>query len=317
MRRSARLPKLAGAVLLATALAACAQTAAQAPLASANGTGADKGSDAAPDGMRWQYGSGEAAGATIQAWHALADYALDQAQESPAQSVIMGLPAADGGMMTASTNCANEDGTRKPYAIIADADETVIQNLGFAYWQALHDGAYDSDVWADYMATGAPQIAPVPGAVAGIKRLRDGGVTVIFNTNRDNIYADGTIAMIEAAGLGTAVHGRDLFLRGDDDMASRKDGRRAHVAAQYCVLALAGDNLGDFADIFNFSDLPVQERRQLANEGALAQLWGRGWFMMPNASYGAWKAGSIDDVFAPRSRWQPGSTPPPIMDAGQ
>lgn len=305
MRQPARLLKIAGATLLAAGSVACAQTAAQAPIANTSDVTQSIGDQSAPDGKRWQYGSGEAAGATIQAWRALADYALARAQDMPAQSVVMGMPGEDDGITTGSVSCIAPDGARKPYAVIADADDTVIQNLGFAYWQAIHDGAYDREVWADYMAHGAPHIAPVPGAVTGIRRLREGGIAVIYNTNRDNIYVTGTVAMIEAAGLGTPVHGRDLFLRGDDDMGSRKDGRRADIASKYCVLALAGDNLGDFADIFNFSDLPILERRQLAARGSLAQLWGNGWFMMPNASYGAWKKGTIHDVFAPEARWQP------------
>jgi len=305
MRRIAWSIPIAGVAFLAIASAGCAQTVASPAVASVNDVEMAAGDLPAPDGKRWQYGSGEAAAATILAWRSLAAYAAARAAEQPEYSVVMGLPNANGGTTTGSVSCTAADGTQKPHAIIADADDTAIQSLGFAYWQAMNDGAFDAQVWADYMATGAPQIAPVPGAMTGIRQLRDAGIAVIFNTNRDNIHADGTIAMIEATGLGTVVHGRDLFLRGDDELGSRKDGRRAHVAAQYCVLALAGDNLGDFADIFNFSDLPVLERRKLAARGPLARLWGNGWFMMPNASYGAWKTGSINDIFPPKARWQP------------
>ncbi len=291
--------------MVATGLIGCAQTTEQTAIITDDVAVINEADQPAPEGKRWQYGSGEAAGATIQAWRALADYALARAAEAPEESVIMGLPDDAGGITTGSVPCTAADGRRKPPAIIADADDTAIQNQGFAYWQAMNNGAYDANVWADYMATGAPQVTPVPGAVTGIKRLREGGITVIFNSNRDNIYASGTIAMIEAAGLGTVEHGRDLFLRDDDDMGNRKDGRRAHVAEKYCVLALAGDNMGDFADIFNFSALPVLERRKLAARGDLAQLWGNGWFMMANASYGAWNKGTVHDVFAPETRWQP------------
>ena len=39
--------------------------------------------DPASDPMRWTYGSGEAAGASIQAWRALADYAIAAAAKKP------------------------------------------------------------------------------------------------------------------------------------------------------------------------------------------------------------------------------------------
>ena len=40
--------------------------------------------DPAPDPMRWTYGSGEAAAASIQAWRAMADYAFAMAAKKPA-----------------------------------------------------------------------------------------------------------------------------------------------------------------------------------------------------------------------------------------
>jgi len=93
-------------------------------------------------------------------------------------------------------------------------------------------------------------------------------------------------------------------------MGSRKDGRRAAIAAKYCVVALAGDNLGDFADLFNERDLAPLARRELAARGAVARLWGNGWFALPNPVYGAAIKGSIDEVFPPDARWEPEGTTP-------
>ena len=39
------------------------------------------------------------------------------------------------------------------------------------------------------------------------------------------------------------------------------------------MIAVAGDNLGDFADVFNYSDLGVQARRELAARGEFALAW--------------------------------------------
>ena len=62
----------------------------------------------------------------------------------------------------------------------------------------------------------------------------------MFNTNRNAKNAAETIAAIRAAGLGEAVHGETLFLKGDDGQGSAKDGRRATIAAKYCVIAMVG-----------------------------------------------------------------------------
>lgn len=298
------------AALVTVLLAGCAsaptpeaQLPVAAPAPAPAPVAAAPGERPAPDTMRWLYGSGEAAGASIQAYRMLADYAIAQAKAAPEQSAMMGLPGAEGGVGTVS--CRNADGSRKPPAVVFDADETVILNSGFEYWQATHDGAYDAKVWERWARDGAPFVAPVPGAVTGLRRLREAGITPVFNTNRTSDTADGTIAALAAAGLGDAVHGETLFLRGDDAMGSGKDGRRATIAARYCVIALAGDNLGDFADMLNASALGVQQRRALTARGELAQLWGNGWFMLPNPVYGASIRGTIDEVFPSEVRWSP------------
>jgi len=298
--------RTAPACFAALALAGCA-TQAVPPATSAPAAPAAKtpdGNAAAPDSMRWLFGSGEAAAVSIQAWRMLADYVDVQVAAGTDQSVPMGLPGAEGGVARAS--CKADDGTAKPYAAVFDVDETVLLNLGYEYWQAATGGGFDAKAWDAWERTGVTQAAPVPGAVTGLRRIRAAGVTVVFNTNRDAANATNTVAALKANGLGDAVHGETLFLQGDDSTGSAKDGRRAMIAAKYCVIALAGDNLGDFADLLNERSRSVTDRRQLAARGDLAALWGNGWFAIPNPVYGASIRGSVDDVFPPAARWTPG-----------
>ena len=112
-----------------------------------------------------------------------------------------------------------------------------------------------------------------------------------------------TETALNEAGLGPAVHGETLFLKGDDAMGSGKDGRRWSIAAKYCVIAMGGDQLGDFFDAFNARGLPVPERRQAASRGWAAQMWGNGWFALPNPVYGSGLRGTIDEVFPTGKRW--------------
>ena len=260
--------------------------------------------DPAPDSKRWTYGSGEAAAASIQAWRALADYVIEAAARKPATSVPLGLPGAAGGVAT--TPCAG-----KPPAVVLDADETAILNTGYEYWLTRGNpgGGATFESWAE---TGAAQTRPVPGAVTGVRRLREAGITVIFNSNRPASVATGTIRALEAAGLGRAVHRETLFLIGDDPLGSNKDGRRELISDRFCVLALGGDNLGDFAHTLNDPAQTLQQRRERAARGDIAQLWGNGWFMIPNAAYGAWQKGTVGDVFPRDVRWEPRA--PAIME---
>lgn len=291
--------------LSALALAACQTTpAAQTPVASAD----------APDTMQWLYGSGEAAGASIQAWRSLADYAIARSRERKVPtSVAMGI----GGEVAEPQSCAIGD-SWKPLAVVFDVDETVLLNLGYEYWSAKTGNSYSRETWKLWEETGASYVKPVPGAVTGLRRLREAGITPVFNTNRQ-YSAEGAAKAIAAAGLGETVHRDTLYLRGDDGTTSGgKDGRRALIAERYCVVALAGDNLGDFADVFNDDELPAAERRELAARGDLAQLWGNGWFVLPNPVYGDSLEGTVDEVFPEGTRWSPETVPaaPAIMNKG-
>ncbi len=291
-------------LMLATctvALAGCA-TVDTAPVARPAAVGDEQ---PAPDTMRWLYGSGEAAAASIQTWRQIADYTIMVSrQRKMPHAVPMGLPEGKHGGVGAPS-CMKADGTTKPFAAVFDVDETVLLNTGYEYWQALTGQPFSADEWRQWENNGAGIAQPVPGAVTGLRRLREAGITVVYNTNRDAGSVAGTIAAIEAAGIGPAVHGDTLFLRGDDEMGSRKDGRRAAIAEKYCVIAMGGDNLGDFADILNADESAIAARRTMVARGEYAQLWGNGWFLVPNPVYGAWQKGNLGEVFPPEAQWKP------------
>ncbi len=245
--------------------------------------------------FQYLYGSAEAAALSVESWHTLVDYARQRVRHRPKDSVVL----APGATFEAPrfVPCGH-----KPIAAVFDVDETVILNLGLESWAALGypSGGGVSTRWAQ---TGANAVAPVPGAVYGINTLRKMGVTVIFNTNRSTKDADGTADAIAAAGLGRPVHLKTLFLAGDDDMGPRKDGRRWTIAKKYCVITLAGDQLVDISDVFSPPGIAVADRRQSASRGWVAQMWGNGWFVLPNPVYGSGLRGTIDDIFPADKRW--------------
>ncbi|HST36630.1 MAG TPA: acid phosphatase, partial [Allosphingosinicella sp.] len=94
-----------------------------------------------------------------------------------------------------------------------------------------------------------------------------------------------------------------LFLQGDVAPGSAKDPRRAEIASRYCVIAMAGDQLGDFSDLFNARSLAVPDRRRYATTQPFASLWGGGWFILSNPVYGPGLRGTFDDVFPAERRW--------------
>ena len=73
------------------------------------------------------------------------------------------------------------------------------------------------------------------------------------------------------------------------------------------MIALAGDQLGDFSDLFR---IQVNARRAAVQSDALSALWGNGWFVLSNPVYGAGLSGTREEVFPAAVRWTaPGAAP--------
>jgi 5'-nucleotidase (lipoprotein e(P4) family) len=295
-------------VLLATAIAlAAVPVAGMGESAFARKAAAKTAAPATPpqlQGMQYLYGSAEAAALTRQVWRMLADFVDGEVARGRPQSVVL---TPDSTL----TNPRFVDCGDKPPAIVLDVDETALLNLG-----AEHDDlvagrkSFDNAVWDRWEKTGAEFVAPTPGAKDALDRMRSHGVTVVFSTNRAVANIAGAEAALNAAGLGPARHGETLFLMGDDATGSRKDARRQAISARYCVLAMGGDQLGDFSDLFNSEPKGVAARRATAALPGIAGMWGNGWFVLPNPVYGSALKGGPDDIFAKDKQWRdPGPQP--------
>ena len=252
--------------------------------------------------MQYLYGSAEAAAASEQAYNALIDAVLARLRREKAGTPATGdrFSAILAPASTLNNPTMLPCGT-KPRAVVFDVDETILLNLGFESDDAAHPGrAYDETRWERWERTGADAVAAVPGALNAVKLLRALGVTVIFNTNRDAATATFTEAALDHAGFGPVKHGETLWLKGDVGSGSGKDSRRAAIAQKYCVIAMGGDQLSDFTDAFTGS--PPQ-RRAIAQTPAVAALFGRVWFVLPNPVYGTAIKGRFDEVFPADKRW--------------
>jgi 5'-nucleotidase (lipoprotein e(P4) family) len=262
-------------------------------------------------GIQYLYGSAEAAALTRQTWRMLADYVDEQVASGTHRGVVL----------TPDSTLTNPHFIPcgdKPPAIVLDVDETSILNLGAEYDDLMASRrTFDADAWDRWEKTGAAYVAPTPGAKEALDRLRDHGVTVIFNSNRAAVNAAGAEAALNAAGLGPAKHGETLFLSGDDGKGSFKDGRRQIIASRYCVLAMAGDQLVDFSDLFTSEPNGVAARRATVAYSGIADLWGAGWFVMPNPVYGSALQGGPDNIFPKDKQWRDPGPPRPAAPESQ
>ncbi|AQR76031.1 hypothetical protein BXU08_18905 [Sphingomonas sp. LM7] len=263
-------------------------------------------SGGAPAGMQYLYGSGEAAALSIQAYQAMWNYLKVEIGYRRDKAKIRSVVLTPGSTLD---NPQFEPCGKRPLAVVLDIDETALLNLGYERDEAARGGSYDAARWARWEQTGADKVAAVPGAAEALAAARREGFTVIFNSNRSAATAAQTAAALDHAGLGPAALFDTLWLRGEGE-TSGKDARRQKIAQRFCIVAMAGDQLGDFSDLFNTPDAPVLARRNSVEGTLLAPLWGAGWFMLPNPVYGTGLKGGVDDIFPPDMRWTDPGAPP-------
>ena len=254
----------------------------------------------APAAMQFLYGSGEAAALGYQAYFGLANYIISMASERAVGHDLRSVVMAAGSTLDKPVFEPCGD---KPLAVVLDIDETAALNLGFEA-EAAGGTPYDQARWDAWEATGGAAVAPVPGVLDMAKAAAAEKVALVFNSNRSAANADATAAMLMGIGLGPVVHGDTLWLKGDTaDTSSAKDSRRWAIARKYCVIAMVGDQLGDFSDLFNAPGQAFDQRRASVGGRHVSVLWGHGWFMLPNPVYGSALKGAMGEVFPLEKRW--------------
>ncbi|TPG12223.1 acid phosphatase [Sphingomonas oligophenolica] len=262
--------------------------------------------------MQFLYGSGEAAALSYQAFFGLANYIISMASDRAVGHDLRSVVMSPGSTLDAPIFEPCGD---KPLAVVLDIDETAVLNLGFEA-DAASGVPYDQARWDAWERTGGGDVTAVPGALDMVKAAKAENVAVVFNSNRSTVNADKTAAMLAGLGFAPVVHGDTLWLQGDAaSTGSGKDARRWAIAKKYCVIAMAGDQLGDFTDLFNASAQAFEARRASVGGRYTSVLWGHGWFILPNPVYGSALKGAMGEVFPLDKRWTPPAAGSPATTA--
>jgi 5'-nucleotidase (lipoprotein e(P4) family) len=262
-------------------------------------------------GMQFLYGSGEGAALSVQAYRGLIDMMIARSSDRAVGLKIWSAVLTPEATLAAP---AFESCDNKPLAVVLDVDETALLNLGFEADDSQRSGSYDPARWDRWEKTGSNAVAATPGILEAAKIAKTSGVTLVYNSNRLAANAAETEAALTGAGLGPVNHLKNLWLQGDEGTGSGKDARRHAIAAKYCVIAMVGDQLGDFSDLFNRPDMTPGMRRAAIDGEALRTIWGHGWFILPNPVYGTALKGGLDDAFPADKRWSdPGPTAAPAQ----
>ena len=171
----------------------------------------------------------------------------------------------------------------KPLAIIADVDETVLDNSPYDGKLILNNTTYNRESWVEW---GNLEIAEaIPGALEFLNYASEKNVEIFYISNRYSEQLDATVNNLKKLGFPDAKKS-NVLLRSDN---RSKSDRRKSVYKDYEVIMLLGDNLADFND--DFEEKISEERTKLTDD--LSNDFGSKLIVLPNPNYGDWESNGI------------------------
>ncbi|MBL7087085.1 MAG: 5'-nucleotidase, lipoprotein e(P4) family [Candidatus Cloacimonetes bacterium] len=165
-----------------------------------------------------------------------------------------------------------------PKAIIIDIDETLIDNSPYNAKGVFKKQDYPEEFyeWIDMAKAKA-----IPGAKEFLNYADKKEVDIFYVSNRRIICLKGTIKQLKELDFPQIEKGH-ILLRED---VSSKEERRQIVAKDYYVVLLIGDNLDDFAKIFEKKS--ITDRLHAAEK--YKEDFGNKFIVLPNIMHGSWK----------------------------
>ncbi len=170
----------------------------------------------------------------------------------------------------------------KPRAVIVDLDETILDNSLNQGMQVKNHVNFNQKDWTDWV--NRAEATAVPGSVEFLNYAAARGVTVFYITNRNDIQKQGTATNLKKLGF-PKVNDQTLLVQTDPKNSS-KEPRRQSVGLRYRVVLLMGDDLNDFAKVFE--DSKTVESRIAASD-QFKNEFGKRFIVLPNAMYGNWE----------------------------
>src|SRR6266478_4392515 len=171
---------------------------------------------------------------------------------------------------------------RQPRAVIVDLDETILDNGLYQGMQVRNHVNFNQKDWTEWV--NRAEATAVPGSVEFLNYAAALGVTVFYITNRNDIQKQGTATNLKKLGFPN-VNDQTLLVQTDPKKSS-KEPRRQSVGAKYRIVLLMGDDLNDFAKVFE--DSKTVESRAAAADRYQAE-FGKRFIMLPNPMYGNWE----------------------------
>ncbi len=168
----------------------------------------------------------------------------------------------------------------KPYAVVLDIDETLLDNSPFEGKVIETGQEYSLQSWLSW--TSKSKAKALPGSLEFLKFAQSRGVTLFYVSNRlAKEELGNTIKNLQKENFPQADSAH-IFLKTN---TSSKTERRQIIKKRYNIALLIGDNLNDFDGIF---------KNRSINNGFNAvdknkERFGIDFIILPNPMYGAWE----------------------------
>lgn len=167
----------------------------------------------------------------------------------------------------------------KPWAIMTDIDETVLDNSPYQVHQSLQDKDFDQQSW--YGWTRRADADTVPGALHFFQYAASLDVEIFYVSNRDLSENEATIDNLKKYGFPFA-DAQHVRLK---STTSSKIPRRDSIAMTHTIIMQVGDNLNDLNGSFEKKSI---DQRFKVTDG-LSNAFGATLIVLPNPSYGEWE----------------------------
>lgn len=192
---------------------------------------------------------------------------------------------------TAASSVQKNNYEDKPLAVVIDLDETVINNSPFSAKLIKDNRYYDDEAWDAWQKwVDAAKATAIPGALDFIKYAQSKNVTVFFVSNRIGTQEEATRKNLISLGINLPKDIDTVLLKKEKKTwGSKKSTRRAHIAKEYRIALLIGDNLGDFTDEYKGN---LEKRDSIAFSKENINKWGEKWIILANPLYGSWETSS-------------------------
>jgi 5'-nucleotidase (lipoprotein e(P4) family) len=172
----------------------------------------------------------------------------------------------------------------KPYAVVTDIDETLLDNSPYDAMRADSNLEFTPQTWKTWTSKAVADT--VPGAPAFFKYAASKGVAVFYITNRNEDEKAATIKNLQLYGLPNTDDEHVLMKQ----TSSSKESRRQSVLSTYNIVLLCGDNLPDFDALYDSPTNNKQtEQTRMAVTEKLKKEFGNRYIVIPNPSYGDWE----------------------------